>query len=203
MIIRRASLIVFLEDIVKGQEGDDRGRPILIICSTDIDSLAACTIICDYFIKNSRLFNLFPVSSAEALESFVQNEYDISEGMKYVLLINVGAGIDLKHTILNNNKQTLVIVLDSLRPYERHNADVRERQILLVDDISSTGERDYAYSKQRIFIKRKMERQQKRMQGILQDDEDEDEISIENDSRLDDDEYYHFTYYSSPTSLEV
>ncbi|XP_067121068.1 cell division control protein 45 homolog [Centruroides vittatus] len=113
---------------------------VLILAGFDVDSLCACRILQYLFHCDNILYTLIPIPGRAALvKAFKQH----GEQVKYVIMINCGATIDVVE-LLQPKDEVVFYIADSHRPVDVYNVynGVQVRLLTKPDDVEGIPEFD-------------------------------------------------------------
>ncbi|XP_034945738.1 cell division control protein 45 homolog [Chelonus insularis] len=90
------------------------GNRCLLLVNFDIDAICACKILQQLFKNDNVVYTLEPV---QGIQDMVKAYADNCEEIKYVVMINCGATIDIVE-LLEPPEDTIFFIVDSHRPYD-------------------------------------------------------------------------------------
>ncbi|KAL5017064.1 hypothetical protein ScPMuIL_006653 [Solemya velum] len=131
---------MIVKDFRKGFYETIQHQRVLVLVGFDVDGLCACKILQYLFQCDQILYTIVPVVGKEDLErAFVEN----SEGIKYVLMINCGANLDVVET-LQPEDHVIFYICDSHRPVDIHNVynAVQVKLLMNQEDLDEVPEYD-------------------------------------------------------------
>lgn len=118
---------MYIQDIKKEFFDVVVGGRVLVLVNTDVDSVCATRILQYLFKCEHVLYTILPISGKKDLYTAFNTQ---TEGVKYLVLINCGATIDL-YDFLEPDKDLTIFVADNHRPVDVTNI-YNDGQIRLV-----------------------------------------------------------------------
>lgn len=110
--------IMFIQDLGKEFYELLYGQRILVLVNYDVDATCAAKLLSSLFRSDNILFTIVPILDAEDL--FVTYTAHRAS-VKYILLINIGASLDIVELLEPEDEQVFFIA-DSHRPVDVYNA---------------------------------------------------------------------------------
>ncbi|ESO91700.1 hypothetical protein LOTGIDRAFT_206668 [Lottia gigantea] len=134
---------MFVKDFKKDFYDVILHQRVLILVSFDVDALCACKILQYLFQCDQVLYTIIPVTGKSELErAYIEN----SEGIKHVVLINCGGGVDLVE-LLQPEEPVKFYICDSHRPIDIHNIynAVQIKLLIKQEELTDVPEYDVVF----------------------------------------------------------